>query len=78
MICPFLPFLTDIKVKIVTIPESQLKDGENEEGGKEVGAGRERDIGSNEGVTDTVANAVSKLIDKLLVSITVANLAYFS
>lgn len=73
-----LIFFSDIKVKIITIPESQLKDRENEEGVKEVGASREREDGSSDDVTNTVASAVSKLIDKLLVSIISAKLVYFS
>ena len=65
-------------MKIITIPESQLKDRENEEGVKEVGASRGREDGSSDDVTNTVASAVSKLIDKLLVSIISAKLVYFS
>ena len=64
-------------MKIITIPESQLKDRENEEGVKEVGASRGREDGSSDDVTNTVASAVSKLIDKLLVSIISAKLVYF-
>lgn len=53
-------------MKIITIPESQLKDLENEEAGEEIGASREQEDGSSDDATDTVASAVSRLIDKLL------------
>lgn len=64
-------------MKIITIPESQLKDLENEEDGEEIGASREQEDGSSDDATDTVASAVSRLIDKLLlVSLIIAELDF--
>ena len=64
-------------MKIITIPESQLKDLENEEDGEEIGASREQEDGSSDDATDTVASAVSRLIDKLLlVSLIIAEIDF--
>ena len=65
----FPSLFLDIEVKIITIPESQLKEKGSGQGILQTGEGDE--------VTGSVTSAVSKLFSKLLVSLIMNTVIHF-
>ena len=60
----------EIKVKIITIQEDQLKEltEEVEREGREGDGGDKESVEADSDLSETVASAVSRLLDRLLVS----------